>query len=429
MMALASSGLPVTFSTSTESVCRLTGVSLALISAGDCVVTARQSGNDKFQSAPEVSQTIKLKKAPQSITFNVPGSVLLSQGSQSITATSSSGLLVSFMSNTGGVCTIMGRVVSLLAVGICSITASQSGNQVYEPAVHVSLSLNVASNQIAFSKQVDLGWDIFVMNPDGSGQTNVTNYAKRFSNSYSQLPVWSPDYRRIAFVSNRNGSSGTSEIYVMNADGSNVVQLTRPGEIPYVGQNTSPSWSPDGSKILFARSGLLYVMYADGSGKTQLTQGQTSSPAWSPDGSKIAYTRTVLGKSYIYVMNADGSNATKLTNDNTVEGVPYDAKSAAWFPNGEKIAFSATSVENSGCCVVPNMDIYVMNKDGTGVNRLTTDLKDDSSPALSPDGSKIAFVSKRYGFSEIMSMDADGRNQVRLTNYNLDDLMPAWRTR
>src|SRR2546425_7471611 len=101
----------------------------------------------------------------------------------------------------------------------------------------------------------DFSCDIYVMNADGSGQTNLTH-----NFSTEQMSVWFPDDGRIAFVSDRDGSP---QIYVMNADGSNPIRLTHDGAIDLL-----PSWSPDGTRIAFETNrdgnGEVYVINADG---------------------------------------------------------------------------------------------------------------------------------------------------------------------
>ena len=132
--------------------------------------------------------------------------------------------------------------------------------------------------------------------------------------------VWSPDGRRIAFAASRGPTPGPpryssqSDIYVMNADGSGTRKLTHNAL-----QNAEPAWSPDGRKIAFrsTRNGNrdIYVMNADGSGKRNLTRNAAwdSRPSWSPDGRKIAFVSNRDGRLEAYVMNADGSGQRNLT--------------------------------------------------------------------------------------------------------------------
>jgi len=266
-------------------------------------------------------------------------------------------------------------------------------------------SLEVGSpspaQKIAFTSARDgIKYQIYVMNADGSGQTRLTN------DSFSDTsPEWSPDGTRIAFDSSLGSSA---DIYVMNADGSGQTRLTNnpPGNLDY-----DPAWSPDGARIAFLgtrdQNNDIYVMNADGSGQTRLTNNPLwdTDPAWSPDGARIAFSSARDGNSEIYVMNADGSGQTRLTNS-------LYSDDPAWSPDGTRIAF------------IRNSNIYVMNADGSGQTQLTT--LSGLYPSWSPDGARIAFSSRRDGNAEIYVMNADGSGQTRLTNNTTDDIEPAW---
>jgi hypothetical protein len=140
-----------------------------------------------------------------------------------------------------------------------------------------------------------------------------------------------------------------------------------------------------------------------------------------PNG-QIAFVSIRDGNEDIYVMNADGSGQTRLTND------PANDLSPSWSPDGEKIAFSSFRDSTEGN---DNEDIYVMNADdGSGQTRLTNDPADDKFASWSPDGEKIAFSSNRdNGDNEIYVMNADdGSQKIRLTNNNANDLSSDWGT-
>ena len=189
-----------------------------------------------------------------------------------------------------------------------------------------------AQAQIAFSSNRDGNWEIYVMDVDGGNPQNLSN-----NRSDDRDPSWSPDGKRIVFFSNRDGHAidgrPTSEIYVMDADGSNPQNLTNdPHDDRY------PSWSPDGKRIAFASSRVafngkipqsleIYVMDADGGNEHRLTENRVHDtfPSWSPDGERIAFYSNRDGNWEIYVMDTDGGNQQNLTNH------PEADEDPAWF--------------------------------------------------------------------------------------------------
>jgi TolB protein len=266
-----------------------------------------------------------------------------------------------------------------------------------------------ANGKIAFVSYRDGNGEIYAMNADGSGQTNLTNHQ-----ASDASPAWSPDGTRIAFASWRISPSNY-EIFVMNADGSGVTRLTF-----NTWHDGEPAWSPDGSKIAFSSNGAsavaeIWVVNADGSGLTQLTDNTTFdySPEWSPDGSKLAFQRYVSGGSPdIFVMNADGSGETQLTDDPAVDAAP------SWSPDGSKIAFNSY---RDG-----NWEIHIMNADGSGQTNVTQTASDESYPQWSPDGSKLSFNTDSAGNPDVWAMNADGTARTRLTVDAALDVSATW---
>jgi sugar lactone lactonase YvrE len=143
LSAAASSGLPITFTTTTPSICTISGNVASLLTPGYCAVEATQAGNNDYSAAPGVGRNIEVVKASQAITFpSITTQPALS--TVALSATASSSLTVSFTSLTPSVCTVMGDSASLLEHGTCTIQASQSGNTLYAAAANVSESFMVS---------------------------------------------------------------------------------------------------------------------------------------------------------------------------------------------------------------------------------------------------------------------------------------------
>jgi Tol biopolymer transport system component len=204
---------------------------------------------------------------------------------------------------------------------------------------------------------------------------------------------------RIAYTHSGGPLWVRRDVFVMNADGSEQRNLSRAP-----GRDNGHAWSPDGRKIVFVsrRDGKqeIYFVNADGSGLRNLTRSPAHdfAPAWSPDGRKIVFTRSrdffMRANVELYVMNADGSGERRLTrvlgrgDGNPVWSLPGRA---VWSPDGRRLAFSA---KREG-----NFDIYVMNADGSGLRNLTRNPARDFFHTWLPDG-RIAFFSERDGTSQ-----------------------------
>jgi Tol biopolymer transport system component len=303
------------------------------------------------------------------------------------------------------------------------------------------------NGKIAFvSGRAGKGLDIYVMNQDGSGVTKITSAVdfpnEPWRNTYNTEPAWSPDGTQIAYVSNRGINFN---IYLMNADGSNVRRLTSTAA-----DESGLSWSPDGTKIVFGRgycasvaagppppptdqcAADLFVMNADGSNQTRLTSGPDSDggPAWSPDGTRIAFSRYISEshESDIFVVNADGSGLTNITGD------ADDNWNPAWSPDATRIAFANfSSLDNS------QSQIYVMSADGSNATALTKDpAYMNDNPDWSPDGTKIAFARALFNSPDVWDvylMNSDGSQLTILTpdtpqdaGFDQYDTQPDWQT-
>jgi len=314
----------------------------------------------------------------------------------------------------------------LIAVAACDDNATPvAPNALVVPApVSPALGVNAGGNnrRILFASDRDTpgSFEIYSMNPDGSGVSRLTN-----SPGQDFSPAWSPDGKRIAFVSLRSDAFG--EIYVMNADGTGVQRVTNSAGI-----DGAPTWSKDGKQIAFMSTrqdpqGDIYVMNDDGSGVTRLTDfaGTDDEPAWSPDGKQIAFVSTRDGvadqTTELYLLTLDGRQVTRLTFED--HGVHHPS----WAPGGKQIAFHTSF--DPGDNDVLTTDVFVLTLDGRLVTLLTdgpTTAVNDLAASWSPDGKQIAYVSIRGGNRDIFTMNADGSGVSRLTTSVSNDATPAW---
>lgn len=203
-------------------------------------------------------------------------------------------------------------------------------------------------------------YNIFTANPDGTNLKKITDNPK-----YDAEPVVSPDGRQIVFGSQREGNF---DVYLMNADGSHVRRLT-----DRTGYNGGPWFSPDGTKIVWR--------------------------AWYPEtAAEMAQWKDCMEKNYIlafpldlWVMNADGSGKRMILHNGATNFAP------SWHPDGKRIIFSSNmddwhaDIKQYG----HNFELYLINLDGSGLERITYNNVFDSFPMFSPDGKKLAWASNR----------------------------------
>jgi Tol biopolymer transport system component len=228
-------------------------------------------------------------------------------------------------------------------------------------------------------ERVDSGdYAIYVSNADGSDITDLTStYLDPAENNQGE-PVWSPDSTQIAFDNDSNDPS-MQGVYLMNSDGTEIHKIAHGG---------FPAWSPDGESIAFeagvGEGNDIFSIWIDGSHLAQLTDTPALDglPTWSPDGSQIAF----IEGDQIWVVDADGARAHAVTD------IPNDAIggfSPDWSPDGTTIAFEVFDGHS--------WNIYTVHPDGTGLQPLADSGGDEIQPVWSPDGSLIAYMASSRG--------------------------------
>ena len=272
--------------------------------------------------------------------------------------------------------------------------------------------------KIVFRSMRDGNFEIYSMNPDGSDQINLTQHR---ANDYA--PVWSPTGRHILFTSDRDG---IPDLYLMNPDGTNVRQVFK----KLIGREF-PTWSPDGKAIAYHRFHTLsiYTASSDGEDEKELADGLW--PAWSPDGSEIAF----MAGEFVWGDNGNlrlPKSRVQIINPQThveEELIPGKIRmlGPAWAPDGAQIAFSW-----SGRQVGDTMGIYVVNRDGSGLTKII-DAGDGMAafnPIWSPDGNELIYNQGIGGDRDLFKVALDGGTPEKLThrgdNFRADWFDPAF---
>jgi TolB protein len=332
------------------------------------------------------------------------------------------------------------RVVTIVVVLLCVACTSSSVThpsptggasagtettppRIGEPARGAPIDVSSLEGTIAFSSGTD---DVWIADADGSDARRLTN-----SGAMEFDPTLSPDGSRIAYR-HQSGDDGSTEIYAIGADGADVSRLTRNRVADW-----GPDWSPDGRRIVWNSAAgtegfgfLGTTMRPDGSDVRRLSKRYVEYPAWSPDGTKIAFMAQEPGASGsdpdydVFVMNADGSHVRRLTTTPGEDGWP------AWSPDGSQIVFSSSrddcSHSDAPDCrttgdIGPWEDPWIMDADGTNGRRVTPAF--GQFFAWSPDGRTI-LVS---GASTLYVVRPDGSGKADIPIQGVPHpLFPDW---
>ena len=269
--------------------------------------------------------------------------------------------------------------------------------------------------KILFTSSRDGNYEVYMMNPDGSDQVNLTQHPS------SDLSArWSPTGEQILFVSDRQGTR-VRDLYLMDADGTNVRRVFKRKITEW---RASPTWSPDGKNFAYItsdrerpRSSLHLGTFGEEDSEI-LPWG--NSPDWSPDGSEIACS----------VGHPNGTRLTFLNIRTRKREQPIPDKILLWqfqpsmSSTGDRIAFSGNihplpkildrDLHNAW---MDKRSIYLVNRDGSGLRLLVGEAGPDAaSPKISPDGSKVIYTQEINGRLQIFKLDINSMEKTQLTH-------------
>jgi TolB protein len=278
--------------------------------------------------------------------------------------------------------------------------AHKLANAVYK---HYTRETGPFETRITYSRKSSTGRDIFIADWDGKNPQRMTN------GDVNVIPALMPG-GGVAFTSYK-----FRKPHLYASRGGDLEPLITRGAMV-----TGAAFSPDGKRLAVSISegenAEIFVANADGSNLTKVTDTKfflNTSPTWSPDGKRLAFVSNRAGTPQIYVMNADGSGTKRLTFQGNYNTTP------SWSPRGDLIAFTARDERNA-------FDLFTINVENGKVTRLTQDAAGNEEPVFSPNGRLILFTSTRGGARSLWVMTFDGNNQVPLPVERGDYATPDW---
>ncbi len=320
-------------------------------------------------------------------------------------------LLTGSIVQAGGQVVVEGRLTDLVSGEVALAKRYRAGASAVKVVAH-SLANDVVQvftgrpgpflSRIAFVSNRSGSSELWLMDWDGANPTQLTKHG-----SIAVGPSWAPDGQRLAFTSYLRGGPA---IYLLTPSEGHLRPLWDRG-----GVNSSPTFAPDGSRLAYASSVDgnvdIWVIPTEGGAPVRLTTARAidTNPAWAPNGRQIAFTSARAGNPQIFLMDADGSNVRRLT----FEGEFFDE--AAWALDGTRIV---CTTRVGGRFQLATVDTI------TGTTTILPGPGNNESPVFSPDGSMVAFASDRTGEPQIFVTDAAGR-PLQLTREG-SNYSPTW---